>query len=235
MIKVALLLLLLPIFLNAQFKNKDWDLAFSTVYTTSAKIYLNPKSSDAFLRNNSFPIQGIVSWQVELMYKLDDNILFGLCTEYMYTTSSGNNLTAFSGNNTVSVLVQDGFQLIPVELSAYYILPFSTERFKFLMGGGIGLYIGEHIREFGDAQATNVSDPIAYGIHVILTMDYQISGLVSARAEMKFRDPEFNVSSKYDKTDVNYNGSVIHLGNQTFDSKINVDGISFIFGAAFHF
>jgi hypothetical protein len=235
MIKIVLLLLLLSMPLQSQFKNKDWNLTFSTVYTTSAKIYLNPNSSDLILRNNYFPLQGIVSFQAELMYKLDESILLGLCTEYMNTTSSGYNITAFSGNNTVSVLVQDGFQLVPVELSGYYILPFSTERFKFLMGGGIGFYIGEQIRKFGDVQVTNVSDPIAYGIHVILTMDYLVSEFASVRGEMKFRDPEFNVTSKYDKTDVNYNGSTIHLGSQTFDSKINVDGISFIIGASFHF
>lgn len=229
------LLLILSIPLWAQYKSKDWSLSLNTVYTTSAKIYLNPNSSDVILRNNYFSLQGIVNLQAEIMYKLEENILLGLSTEYMKSTSSGFNLTAFAGNNTISVLVQDGFQFIPVELSGYYALPFSTERFKFYMGGGIGLYLGKHIREFGDAQVTNVSSPVAYGIHVILIMDYLVSNYFSTRFEMKFRDPQFNVTSKYDKTDVNYNGTVIHLGKQTFDSKINVDGISFILGVTFHF
>ena len=233
--RIVLILVLMSIPLCAQYKSKDWNLAFNTVYTTTAKIYLNPNSADAILRNNFFSLQGIVSLQVEIMYKLEENILLGLSIEYMRSTSSGFNLTAFSGNNTVSILLQDGFQLIPIEFSGYYILPFSTDRFKFFMGGGIGYYIGEHIRRFGDVQVTNVSRPIAYGIHVILIMEYLFYDNFSVRGEMKFRDPEFNVTSKYDKTNVNYNGSVIQLGRQTFDSKINVDGISFIIGVTFHF
>jgi hypothetical protein len=233
--KPVLLILLMSVPLWAQFKSKDWNLAFNSVYTTTARIYLNPNSSDPILRNNYFSLQGIVSLQVEIMYRLEEDVFLGLSTEYMRATSSGFNLTAFSGNTTISVLLQDGFQLIPIEFSGYYLLPFSTERFKFLMGGGIGYYIGEHIRKFGDVQVTNIARPSAYGIHAILTMDYLFYENVSVRGELKFRDPEFNSTSKYDKTDIIYNGSLIHLGQQVFDSKINVDGISFIIGVAFHF
>jgi hypothetical protein len=233
--KSLILLLLISVPLSGQYKDKQWSLSLNTVYTTTAKIYLNPNSADAILRNSSIPIEGIVSLQAEVMYQLEDDILLGLSTEYMRSTSSGFNLTAFAGNSTISVLVQDGFQLIPIEFSGYYILPFSTEKFNFLMGGGLGYYIGEHIRKFGDVQVSNIARPTAYGIHVILIMDYLIKDFLSVRGEMKFRDPQFNVTSKYDKTDVNYNGSLIHLGTGTFNSKINVDGISFIIGITFHF
>jgi hypothetical protein len=233
--KTFIVLLMISIPVRGQYNDKLWSFSLNTVYTTTAKIYLNPNSADPVIRNNSFALEGIVSFQAEIMYKLEEDILLGLSTEYMRSTSSGYNLTAFSERGTIAVLLQDGFQLIPIEFSAYYILPFSTERFNFLMGGGVGYYIGEHIRKFGDAKVSNIARPTAYGIHVILTMDYLIQEYISVRGELKFRDPQFNVTSKYDNTDVNYNGSLIHLGAQSFSSKINVDGISFILGITFHF
>jgi outer membrane protein W len=233
--KVTLLLLFLTLPVAAQYNGKRWSITLNTVYTTSAKLYLDPNSADEILRNNAFPFQGIVSPQVEIRYKISDDIILGLSAEYMKTTSSGENLTAFSGISTVSILLQDGFLLIPVEFSGYYLIPFSTEQFKFLMGGGMGYYFGSQIRKFGDVEVTNVKRPAAYGIHVIVTMDYLITDYFSVKGEMKFRDPQFNVTSRYTKTDVNYNGTLIHLGQKEFDSKINVDGISFIFGLTYHF
>lgn len=103
------------------------------------------------------------------------------------------------------------------------------------MGGGAGYYIGSHIRKFGDAEVSNVERKAAYGIHVHLTMDYLINDFVSLRGEMKFRDPQFTVKSKYSKLEVNYNGNIIRLAQESFDSKINVDGVTFVLGIAFYF
>ena len=52
--------------------------------------------------------------------------------------------------NSRQFIVTDGYELYPVELSIYYFLPFSTEDFKFYMGGGMGIYPGKRTREFGN-------------------------------------------------------------------------------------
>jgi hypothetical protein len=103
------------------------------------------------------------------------------------------------------------------------------------MGGGAGYYIGSHIRKFGDADVSNAERKTAYGIHVSISMDYLIKDFISVRSEMKFRDPQFTVKSKYNKKEVNYDGYVIRLAQETFDSKINLDGVTFILGLVFHF
>ncbi|HAB51708.1 MAG: hypothetical protein A2315_05340 [Ignavibacteria bacterium RIFOXYB2_FULL_35_12] len=218
----------------AQF-NKTFGVSVNAVYNTSASIYLSPNSSDVILRNNSFLIENIFDPSVDFRHKLSESIILGLNVEYMTTTSIGPNLTVFLGSSTVTIDVEDGFQLIPLELSVYYLLPFSTERFKFLMGGGIGYYIGSHVRKFGDVEVSNAERKTAYGIHVSISMDYLIKDFISVRSEMKFRDPQFTVKSKYSKKEVNYNGNVIRLAQDSFDSKINVDGVTFILGFAFHF
>lgn len=215
--------------------NSNFGVSINAVYNTSARIYLAPNSSDQLLRNNFFPIEHIFNPSLDVRYRIAENIILGLGTEYMKASSIGPNLTVFQGNSTVSIDVEDGFQLIPLELSAYYLLPFSTEHIKFLMGGGAGFYIGSHIRKFGDADVSNEVRKAAYGIHVSISMDYLIREFISVRGEMKFRDPQFTLTSKYSKKEVLYKGNLIRLAQDSFDSKINVDGVTFVFGLAFHF
>lgn len=231
----VILLVFLSSYVYAQFGDKHFSIGVNGVYTTTARIYLNPNSSDPILRNNAFEISDIFDPAIDFRYRITDNIIIGFGTEYMKTTASGPNLTAFSGNSTVTIDVNDGFLMIPLEVSGYYILPFSTEKFKFLMGGGAGYYYGEHIREFGDASVSTVSRDFAYGIQVSVSMDYMIREDITVHSEMKFRDPQFKVKSAYDKLQVNYNNQLITLAQKTFDSKIDVNGVTFILGFSFLF
>jgi outer membrane protein W len=219
----------------SQYNNKLFSIGVNGIYTTTAKIYLSPNSSDPFLRNNFFPLESIFNGGVDFRYQFTEKIILSLSTEYMKAAEPGYNLTAFSDNSTVTVYVQDGFIMIPLELSAFYLLPFSTENFKFLMGAGGGFYFGEHVREFGDAEIKNENRRLAYGIHVAITVDYLVSSSFSFRTEMKFRDPQFIVTSRYVNRQVNYMGKEIELAQESFESKINIDGVTFMFGIAFHF
>jgi len=66
-------------------------------------------------------------------------------------------------------------------------------------------------------------------------MDYIILNFLSVRGEMKFRDPQFNVKSEYSRREVNYDGNIIRLPQESFDSKINVDGVAFVLVSLFIF
>ena len=230
-----ILLFLFSAYTKAQFNDKRISIGVNGVYTTSARIFLNPNSSDPILRNNSFGLSGIFDPAVDIRYRITDDIILGIGSEYMKASATGPNLTGFVGNSTVTVDVKDGFLFIPIEISAYYILPFSTERFKFLMGGGVGYYFGKHTREFGDASVSAVKRDFAYGIQVSVSMDYLVRDNVTLHSEMKFRDPQFKVESAYDKLNVNYNDRVVTIVQKTFDSKIDVNGVTFILGASFLF
>lgn len=218
-----------------QYNGKEFSFGVNGVYTTGAKIYLNPYSSDQLLRNYSFPLSDIINPAVDFRYRLNDDILFGFSSEYMKKIASGNSITVIQGIRTRNIEVNDGYILIPLEFSVYYFLPFSTERFKFLMGGGFGIYFGSQIRNFGDESVTTIQRKFAYGIQVAISMDYVLYENISIHSEMKFRDPQFIVTSQYDKQQVNYRGSIVSVAQKTFDSKINVDGVTFILGAAYMF
>ena len=103
------------------------------------------------------------------------------------------------------------------------------------MGGGMGYYRGEFTRKFSDADLSIQQRQIAIGIHVSASMDYMPLEFFSIRFEMKFRDPQYNVTSKYNKTSVIYQGEEITLLDDPFETKVNVDGVTFIFGGVFHF
>jgi outer membrane protein W len=216
-----------------QYNNHDFSIGLYGVYTTSASIYLNPNSNDVVLRNESFDIEDIFNPGVDIRYKIAEAFILGLDIEYIKTTAFGQNLTAFDTTTIVTLNVEDGFRLIPIEFSAYYLLPFSTEDFKFLMGGGIAYYDGEFIRKVGDAGITNVEKQAAYGIHVSVSMDYMLRENIAINFSMKFRDPQFTVKSKYNKSNIRYGKYNIHLPRDSFETKTDMDGISFMLGIAF--
>jgi outer membrane protein W len=220
--------------LFAQIRYKNFSVSLNGNYTTTAKIYLNPNSTEVDLKNRYTEVSDIFSPSVDIRYSIAEDILIGFSTEYLYKISPLF-ITVIGPGGIESISINDGFRLIPFEVSAYYLMPFSNDKFKFLIGGGLAYYYGSHIRKFGDEEISNIKREFAYGIQVSTSADYMINELLSVRGEMKFRDPEFETTNRYNKITVSYNGQIIRLGQDKFDSKINIDGITFILGLAVHF
>lgn len=230
-----ILLFFFPSLVQAQYNGRQFSFGVNLVYTTDAQLYLNPNSSIVVERNNSFPLTDIINPGVNLRYKLLDQLMLDLNVEYMVSTAKGNNERVIVNNSIQFINVEDGFKLIPIELSIYYLLPFSTEKFKFLMGGGGGYYIGSMIRKFGNAEVSTSGRKAAYGIQVAIEMDYMIKENLSLKTEMKFRDPQFIVTNRYSEPEYTYNGRSVIVTREEFETKINVDGIAFVLGLAYHF
>jgi outer membrane protein W len=234
--KILLILLLLFNFpILCQYNGYEISIGIYGVYTTSASLFLNPNAPDIVLRNQSYDIEDIFNLGGDIRYRISEPVILGLNIEYINITERAPNYNDISGSSVVSLDVEDGFNLIPVELTAYYLLPFSSEQFKFLMGGGIAYYNGEFLRKIGDAEVTNISKEAAFGIHVSVSMDYIPLSNVVTRFQMKFRDPQFTVTSKYNRQEVIYQGQRITLREESFDTKINMDGITFMIGIAYQF
>ena len=232
--KITLLCVFLFASSNAQFNENKFGLSLNLVYTASAELYLNPNSSDVVIRNKSYDFTDILNPGLDLRYKLAKDVLLGFNIEYIRKTESAPNLTVFIGSQVVTIDVEDGFSVIPVEVSAYYILPFSNEQFIFLMGGGLGYYRGEFIREVANAELALISRQVAIGLHVSTSMDYMAFDNISVRFEMKFRNPQYNVTTRYTKTEIIYQDNVIQLPDDEFETKIDVNGITFVLGFVLH-
>jgi outer membrane protein W len=226
------LIILKPAF--PQFNDHNFGIAANLVYTTSAEIFLNPNSSDPVVRNQSYSLEDVFNPSLDVRYRLSEFFILGLNVEYINKSAEAPNLTAFVGSQLIVFNVEDGFRVIPFELTAHYFFPFSTEDFKFLMGGGIGYYRGEFIRKFSDVDLSVVQRKIALGIHVSASLDYMVINNFSVRFEMKFRDPQYEVKSKYNKTEVIYQGETVNLPVDAFETKVNIDGLTFVIGIVYH-
>lgn len=217
----------------AQFGPGNLGIAVNAVYTTSAEVFLNPNSSDVEARNRSFLLEDIWNPGIDIRYRFSQEFILGLNVEYIYKTANLPNLTAFIGNQVYVFEVEDGFSTIPIELTAYYFFPFSTEHFKFLMGAGLGYYYGQFIRNFSDVELEVIQRKSSLGLLVATSLDYMIFENLSARLELKFRNPQYNVSSNYTKTEIEYQGNTVQLSENPFETKVDINGLTFVFGVVY--
>ncbi|OGU54535.1 MAG: hypothetical protein A2V66_02660 [Ignavibacteria bacterium RBG_13_36_8] len=239
--KTKILLIVVSVFywnlgdLKAQYEGKDFSLNFSFNYTTTSKLFLSPNASDPVVRATYSSLDDIYSYALELKYRVSEPLIIGFYTEYLRKTGAETQITAIRRFSPIAVDVNDGYVLIPVEFSIYYLLPFSTEDFKFYMGGGVGAYFGSHVKLFEDVEVSNVSREFAFGIQVNLGMDYRITDFLTVGGGMKFRDPEFEMESKYNKAVFTMDGEEVLLRDDTFDSKVNIDGVTFYLSVSYQF
>lgn len=228
-ITILIYLFLLSANISAQYENSNFGIAFNYSYTTSSKLFLFPNAQDPILRNQNIEMDGVNSYGVDIRYRISEPLIVGISAEYLKNTK---NHGEFSVGGFI-IPIDDGFELIPLELTLYYVVPFSTEKFKFYMGGGAGIYFGRHVRNFSDVSVTDIGSETTYGIQVATGMDFIANEFISLRAEMRFRDPEFDMKSKYSKQIFEYQGRSLLLSRETFQTKANVDGVTFLVGIVF--
>jgi hypothetical protein len=229
-LKIILFFFVFAISISAQANGKNFGVSFNVNYTSTSKLYLQPNAADPFIRNSHQNLDGITSYSVDLRYQISESIILGAGSELIEKSFD----TSMNLGGT-SAKMKDGYKMIPVELSLFYLIPFSTEHFKFYLGGGFGIYIGEQIREVGDVTVSNESKKIGFGIHLAIGLDYVINDFISIRGQMRSRDPEFEMISKYSNPVVNYNDLKYTFPSQTFSSKVNIDGVTFTIGAVINF
>lgn len=221
--------------LLSQNSNKLFSILAGADYTTSALIFLNPKSSDIIIRNQAFELTDLISPVIDFRYSLSSDVIFGLSSEYISHSAKGLNQTIIEGSQVRQIEVEDGVLFIPVELSVYYLMPFSSEEFRFTMGGGFGYYFAEHTRNLGTTEIVNTEKNNSIGLLVSVGMEYMIIDNLGIRLDLKFRDPENKISYEYKDSTTIYRGRELQIPQNTYNSKLNLNGISFICGLTFHF
>lgn len=135
--------------------------------------------------------------------------------------------------NNLRVPSEEGFEVTAVELSGYYIVPISSEHVHFYIGGGFGLYDGERLHTFANVRAATISSTSNIGIHVLTGVDYNISERFALRGELKFRDPHFDVTDKFDQTITTYRGYTIQIpvrDRQERTTRVNLFGVNYMIG-----
>lgn len=182
-------------------------LAFGS-YTTTAKFFPFPDSPNESSRGSYETIDDIFGAGVSVEYHVGgQNVALGISAEYIRKNPPTGHLAG-----------GEGFQFIPVELTAYLQIPLQSERIRLFMGGGGGVYRGARVFSGPNGIGEAGSSATAYGIHVVGGMDYFITDRLFLRGEMKFRDPEFNTEDRSDRY-------------PAMHARINIDGITFVLAA----
>ncbi|MBI3787400.1 MAG: outer membrane beta-barrel protein [Ignavibacteriales bacterium] len=213
----------------------DWSLSVGVrgSYTTSSKVFANPDSPSPDVRSQYLDFSNIYGGGIEFRFKNpDDNFFLSLSVEYLSKRQEQSQLTALT-TPPRRVEVTDGFRLIPVELGANIFIPLGSQTVRMAMGGGVGLYYGQRILSVAGTSARQQNKPISYGIHVESSFDYRIVPRISVRGEMRFRDPEVTAENQFEETTIQVNGSTVRLPQNSFRTKINVNGLSFGLGVVF--
>ncbi len=199
-------------------------------YTTSSEIFPNPNASDAFARSQSFLVEGTPGYGVEVKYRIPQSLVaIGASVEYLQASPVRTVAVAFRQG----VQVEDGYRVFPLELTGYFIIPFSTRTFQVFIGGGAGMYIGHRTYTLAGVEAPTVDSEPGYGIHVVAGLSYGFGDWFSITGEMKFRDLQFASTNVFPAPRINYGGAVLNVSTEPFESKIHTDGVVFQIGAAF--
>jgi hypothetical protein len=213
--------------LCAQTPERLLSIAVRGTYTTTSKVFYNPDSPSSDLRGQYNGLDNIYGLGIELRYKIPRYSLgLSLSSEYLLTRSEETQFVGFTSPPR-ALPVKEGFRLIPIELGANIYIPLGTERANLTMGGGLGAYIGRRYLSVAGVDAIQQNNPISIGIHVETSFDYQVLPGLFARADMRFRDPEFTTESRFAEKATQFGNILIVLPRESFRARINVNGLNF--------
>jgi hypothetical protein len=219
--------------LPAQTTEKILSVALRGTYTTSSKIFENPDSPSSDVRGEYTALDNVYAPGFEIRVNLPgQSVALSLAAEFLSKQGESSQLVGFT-TPPRRLTVREGFRLIPLELGAHVPIPLGSDGLRFSIGGGVGAYFGTRILNVAGAEAMQQNKPVSYGIHVETNFDYQILPGIFARAEMRFRDPEFTTESKFEQQATSSNGVLILLPQDPFRARVNVNGITFGAGLVF--
>jgi len=103
--------------------DKRFSIALKGSLTTGSQLFPNPNSSDVFQRAQFFSLKDIWGYGIEARYRFPEtDLAIGLSADYLRIVESSS--VRRSG---FQIPVDDGYRVIPVELTGYFLIPLSGE------------------------------------------------------------------------------------------------------------
>jgi len=225
----AMFFLLIPSGLFAQ--TDFYSLSVRGSFTTSSKLFFNIGEPSEFLRNQYFALDDVLGIGFDVRRSFAESRLqVGISVEYLGTRET---FAAVVSSGTVPVV--NGYWAVPIELSGYFLIPFSTADLRLYIGGGLGIYLGERRHSVAGETAAIISSTPGAGIHVTTGLEYSLTKWFALRSEVKFRDLQFESTHRFDKDFVVYNGRTVVLDKTPSRSRVNVDGMTLDAGIVVRF
>lgn len=204
-------------------------------YVSSATIQLAPYSADLVERNSTLDISGGYGYSFSLRTKLFRNDLFlGVTAEFIKIQDNDAVLTLEGDTSVARIKLTESITAYPVEFTAYFNVPSFQENLNIYLGGGIGLYSGDRKRKFLNYESETISKSFGLSLVVLSGIEYYFEKNFMSFMELRFRDGEYDVKSKFPLDFVNINGVSYPLGKE-INSKIFLDGLKVSFGLGYRF
>jgi len=200
-------------------------------FTTGSQLFPSPNSSDEIKRATYLPIDDIYGFGLDVRFRIpESNISFGLSADYIRTTTSQTRRVF----PQLSIPIEDGYRVIPVELTGYFLIPVSGQTWGVYMGGGAGVYFGRRIYRYAEVDAPATNEGHGFGIHVLGGLSYGVADWFAVHVEMKFRDHQFEATNAFSASQTSYRGQLVDLPDPG-EARVNTNGIVFQIGTAFSF
>ena len=199
--------------------------------TTSSKLFYHPHDTNELTRGQYLGLDNVFSGGIDVRKEiLQYRLQLGLSIEYISSTNEYSIPVS-----TFLVPVRDGYTAVPVELTAYFIIPFSGDQIKISMGGGAGVYFGNRTYDEAGEQAYVTDRTMGYGIHIVSGLEYYLAPSFSLRSNVKFRDVQFETINQFITSTVRFANANIPLPPDPLESRIAVDGMNITLGIVVHF
>ncbi len=205
-----------------------WRIIAHGNVTTSSQIFPSVDATDPVTRAQSYEVSSTIGYGGEVRYHFPSgNAAIGLSIDFLKATLD----RPFVTSQFAPIPVSDGYTVVPVELTGYFIIPFSGKVFGVYMGAGGGVYFGQRTLSIGNVSAPSYSNPPGGGIHVLGGVSYSPLPYLSVLGEMKFRDVQFKATNKFAGPTIEYEGRRIAV-TQLNDAHIYTDGVIFQIGVS---
>lgn len=214
-------------------KNNEISVSVSGNYISSASIQLYSNSNNLFEENLLTEMEGGYSIGLNIKKRIfNDNIYMALSTEFISVTDDNLYQVLQSDSNLFKLDVKEELTVFPLELSIYYMLPNFFTNTNIYFGGGVGTYFGNRKRRLGPYYTETLSRSIHFSMNVLFCTEYMLSRNIAANFEVRFRDAQYGVLSRYPEGTINIDG-IIYSFPQEFESNIFIDGIRIGFGLTY--
>ena len=209
--------------------SKKFTLVLYSTYVSSAEVQNNLNSSDQIERAVLTDLKGGFGFGFELDYKpslFNLDLIYYISTDYLKLDQKDIVYQYYNGVNIITYKANDKFILIPAELGIKWPLPVSTDKFRIYIGGGAGLYLGNHTRNVDNLTSQKTRSKPGFSLNILAGLDYYLEKNIAAGIELKFREASFDTESKY-----NY---ITTMPNQ-FATRLIVDGVRVSAGLKYNF
>jgi len=216
---------------------KKFAVSVFGMYVSSSELQNNPRSTDPFEKNAMIELDGGFGYGGEFIFDpgiFNTDILLYVSSEYLKIRQSDLVLDFDDGTNRYSVGMVEEFYMIPAEAGIKWPLPVSSENFRIFIGGGAGVYFGDRTRTITYLKSSTVDKIPGFSLNVLAGMEYFVARNLSANLELKFREANFDVESKFSSNTIDINGVQFELTNP-FYSRLLIDGVRISAGFKYHF